>query len=64
MWLWAATFDIEVTYVHVMGKFNRAADLLSRWSNSISDNNELQSLIPGAAWVEVTLEAADIDAEI
>ena len=47
-----------------MGKFNRAADLLSRWSNSISDNNELQSLIPGAAWVEVTLEAGDIDAEI
>ena len=64
VWLWAATFDIEVTYVHVMGKYNRAADLLSRWSNSRSDNNELQMLIPGAAWVKVKLEAADIDVEI
>ena len=27
----AATFDTELTYVHVMGKYNRAADLLSRW---------------------------------
>ena len=64
VWLWAATFDIDFTYVHVMGKYNRAADLLSRWSNSINDNNELQMLVPGASWVQVTLEAADIDAEI
>ena len=64
VWLWAATFDTELTYVHVMGKYNRAADLLSRWSNSVSDNNKLQMLIPGASWDPVTLEAADIDVEI
>ena len=64
VWLWAATHDIELAYVHVMGKYNRAADLLSRWSNSVNDNNELQMFIPGACWVSVTLEATDIDAEI
>ena len=64
MWLWAATFDTELSYVHVMGKYNRAADLLSRWSNSINNNNELQMLISGAFWVPVTLETADIDVEI
>ena len=47
-----------------MGKYNRGADLLSRWSNSINDNNELQMLVPGVSWVQVILEAADIDAEI
>ena len=64
VWLWAATHDIELTYVHAMGKYNRAADLLSRWSNSVNDKNELQMLIPGTCWVPVTLEATDIDAEI
>ena len=64
IWLWAATHDIELSYVHVMGKHNRTADLLSRWSNSVNDINELQMLLPGACWVPVTLEATDIDAEI
>ena len=42
IWLWAATHDIDLMYVHVVGKHNRTADLLSRWSNSVNDKNELQ----------------------
>ena len=64
VWLWAATHDTDLNYVHVMGKYKRAADLLSRWSNSVNDNNDLQMLIPGSCWVPVTLETADIDVEI
>ena len=64
IWLWAATQDIDLMYVHVMGKYNRTADLLSRWSNSVHDKNELKMLLPGACWVPVSLEATDIDAEI
>ena len=51
-------------YIHVMGKYNRTADLLSRWSNSVNDKNELKMLLPGACWVPVSLEATDVDAEI
>ena len=43
---------------------NRTADLLSRWSNSVSDKNELQMLVPGACWVPVSLEMTDIDNHI
>ena len=56
IWLWAATHDIDLMYVHVMDKHNRTADLLSRWSNCVNDKNELQMLLPGACWVPVTLE--------
>ena len=64
IWLWAATHDIELSYVHVLEKYNRTADLLSRWSNSVSDKNELQVLVPGACWVPVSLEMTDIDNHI
>ena len=64
IWPLAATHDIELNYVHVLGKYNRAADLFSRWSNSVKDQNELQTLIPRACWIPVTLEMTDIDSEI
>ena len=44
--LWAATHDIDLNYVHAMDKYDRAADLLSRWSNSVNDQNEVNMLIP------------------
>ena len=61
IWLWAATHDIELSHVHVLGKYNRTADLLSRWTNSASDKNELQMLVAGACWVPVSLDMTDID---
>ena len=64
IWLWAATHDIELRYVRVLGKYNRTADLLSRWSNSVRDKNELQMLVPGACWVPVSLDMTDIDNDI
>ena len=34
IWYEAALNDVDIQYVHVMGKNNRPADLLSRWCNS------------------------------
>ena len=64
IWLWAATHNIELKYVHILGKYNRVADLLSRWSNTVNDQNELQMLVPDACWVPVTLEMIEIDNDI
>ena len=36
---------------HLLGKYNRMADLLSVWSNSVNGHNELKMLVPGACWV-------------
>ena len=64
IWLWAATHDINVTYTHVSGKSNRTADLLSRWTNSYANIAELTALVQSPIWVQVGLEALEIDAEI
>ena len=64
IWLWAATHDIELKYVHILGKYNMAADLFSRWSNTVNDQNELQMLVPDACLVPVTLEMIEIDKDI
>ena len=41
IWYGAAIQDVEMQYVHVSGKNNRKADLLSRWSSSLQDVDEL-----------------------
>ena len=37
IWLLAAGYDLEMDYVHIKGKENVVADLLSRWKNTIND---------------------------
>ena len=37
--------DVDLQYIHVMGKDNRAADLLSRWQNTCHNHKEPQTLI-------------------
>ena len=55
IWYVAALEDIDVQYVHVFGKNNRAADLLSRWSNTLEDIKELHTLIVNPVWVPVNI---------
>ena len=35
VWLLVAKYDIKITYVHISGKKNRTADLLSRWTDGL-----------------------------
>ena len=55
---------INVTYTHVSGKNHRTADLLSRWTNSYANIAELTALVQSPIWVQVGLEALEIDAKI
>ena len=64
IWYISALADIDVQYVHVMGKANRVADLLSRWTNSWSDQCELKGMIGVCKWLPTSLELLEIDNEI
>ena len=43
IWLETAKYDIEMKVMHIPGKVNRVADLLSQWNNTYTNNVELQS---------------------
>ena len=64
VWLLAAKYDIEITYVHISGKNNRTADLLSRWTGSMKDIQELNSLVPSCLWLNTSLSLLDLFCEI
>ena len=64
MWLLAVKYDIEFTYVPISGKINRTADLLSRWTDSVKDIQELNSLVPNYVWMKTSLSLLDLNCEI
>ena len=53
VWLLAALYDLEVTYVRIRGKHNIIADLLSRWVLTPQNVLKLQSHIPDPLWISV-----------
>ena len=64
IWLLAAKNDVDLTYVHIQGKLNCVADLLSRWQYSQACYNQLKTFIPQPIWCSVTQEILEIDGEI
>ena len=56
-----AQFDIFLVLQHVAGKENTLADLLSRWSDSSSDRDKLNDLLPSPIWLTVTDEQFWVD---
>ena len=55
VWFLAAKYDIEITHVHISGKKNRTANLLSRWTDNVKNIQELKSLAPIFLWVQTSL---------
>ena len=64
IWYAAAIADIDIQYIHVRGKSNRVADLLSRWTGSWADKFELDNLIGFRMWLPTSLELLEIDNQI
>ena len=64
IWYHTALNDIEVSYVHIMGKCNIVADTLSRWSNSVADNQILFSQVQNPLWMTASLQLLEIDNSI
>ena len=61
VWYIAALADIDLQYVHVLGKNNVVADLLSRWQNTVANVNQLQALISDPVWLPVSVDMLEID---
>ena len=61
IWYAAALNDVDLSYIHVLGKDNRAADLLSPWTASINDVTELNQLVPSPIWVPTSLSLLELD---
>ena len=60
VWLLVALYDLETTYVHIKGKNNVVADLLSRWVPTIENIHKLQSYIPDPLWINVPDDILDL----
>ena len=61
IWYMAALDDVDLSYVHMLGKHNRAADLLSLWSASNNDIVELNRLVLGHIWVPTSLSLLELN---
>ena len=61
MWYMAALSDIDLQYVHVLGKNNVVADLLSRWQYTSANVTQLQALLSTPVWLSVSVDMLEID---
>ena len=51
VWLITAIFNIEIIVIHVPGKNNPVADLLSRWITTINPEHKLRQWMPDFIWI-------------
>ena len=64
IWQIAAVQDIALTYVHILGKNNQVADLLSRWQYSEKNMFNVLQHVPNHVWVAVSLDTLTFDNDI
>ena len=64
IWLQAAQHDIDLSYIHVLGKANVVADRLSRWTNSGTDWGVLLQYVQRPIWLSVNMDMLNIDNQI
>ena len=61
VWYMAALSDIDLQYVHVLGKNNVVADLLSRWQYTTENVTQLNALVSSPVWLSVSVDMLEID---
>ena len=60
----AAMLDINLIVLHVLGKNNTAADILSRWFANENIRNNLYFIIPHPVWCQVNIQQTYLDHSI
>ena len=61
IWHLAALTDVDLQYVHVLGKNNTVADLLSRWQYSEQNVVQLKQFIETPVWLPVDVNMIHVD---
>ena len=56
IWLIMSTFNIQVDVIHIPGKNNCIADLLSRWGQTTEPTQKLHSLLPNYKWINTHID--------
>ena len=64
IFLWLSAFNISIMVVHVPGKLNPVADLLSRWNITVDNFSKLQQLVHPVTWVPAPQELLFCDDSI
>ena len=57
----SAKCDISLSVIHILGKDNPIADLLSRWYITDKANTKLRDMIPQPRWVNIPSNILEID---
>ena len=61
IWYMAALSDIDLQYVHVLGKNNMVDDLLSRWQFSSANVTQIETLVHNPVWLPVSIDMLEIN---
>ena len=61
VWYMAALSDIDLQYVHVLGKNNVVADLLSRWQYTTENVSQFNALVSSPVWLSVSVDMLELD---
>ena len=59
--IWLVGQTIDLNYVHVVGRNNRGAHLLFRWSVSLKDMAELYKLVVNPIWIKSDLHMLEMN---
>ena len=61
IFMWLIAFNIDIKVVHVAGKLNPVADLLSRWRFIVNNHKKLAQLVQSVTWIPVSKDFLYVD---
>ena len=64
IFLWLSAFNIDIRVIHIAGRLNPVADLLSRWHLTKNNVQKLQELVHPVSWVKVSGELLHVNESI
>ena len=64
VWLISAMFNIQLVFLHIPGKNNHIADLLSRWTITKNPEEKLNQFLPYFIWINTHIDLTALNYNI